>query len=160
MGIKNNYFLIGLIILIILIGGFFLVKNLFSIPEPLQASTIEVAYYTDWGPLVGDYEVSVSNEGDVIVTNNLVQAESEKIETGELSEEELKELKDLITEADVFRFKDDYSCLVNCVVDGLRRFIEFNIDGEIKKITNYEEPLPDQLETIIQKIEEIKSNIR
>ena len=159
MGIKNNYLLIGVIILIILISGFFLVKNLSPTSEPPQASTISVAYYTKWGPLGGDYEVSVSNEGDVIVTNNLAQTESEKIKTGKLSEEELKELKDLIIEANVFRFKEDYSCLVNCVVDGLHRTIEFNIDGTIKRIGSYEGSLPDQLETIIQKIEEIESSI-
>lgn len=145
----------GILVVVILIGGFFLIKNLLIVTSP-QPSTIEVVYSTHWGPLVANYEITINNEGDMTLIDNLARIESEKTKTAKLSAKELQELKESVIKASVFKFTTDYSCRINCILDGLSRSLEFKIDGKTKKITNYEKSFPDELETIIKKIEDLK----
>jgi len=123
------------------------VKERYGVPN------IEISYYTSWGPLMGDYNINVDNEGNITLTDNIAQSVQK---TAKLSENELKELKELIIKANVLRFKDDYSCIADCVMDGTHRGLIFKIDAKIKGISSYEGDLPDELGAIIAKIQQIQ----
>lgn len=131
-------------------------ENNKCVKERQEVPTIEIYYHTSWGPLVADYEINIDNEGDITLTDNSPQLPQSVQKTVKLSEDELKELKELIIKADVFGFKDDYSCISNCVVDGTSRALIFKIDGETKDISSYEGSLPDELGAIIAKIQQIQ----
>jgi hypothetical protein len=102
------------------------------------------------------YKLTIDNDGIVSYT---YFGRHTTTKQSQLSDVELRELKKLVNDANVFSFKDEYSCEPSCVRDGYSGIITFIIDGEEKTIfigdIGFNKKIPNDLIEIIHKIEEL-----
>jgi len=115
--------------------------------------------------LEDSYEVFIDDNGNVIIFErdyfDLEKRTPKNVTTKTLSEKDIKELKSLILEADIFNLKDEY------VIDGNIELIKersdtltFVIDGKTKKILCSNANLPISLSKIINKIQDIRRGLK
>jgi len=140
-----------------------------AVVEPTQnqkaeyPSNLSIEYIIYGNPEAGfdKKSVSVDNEGNVRVQihyNNQVWEDID--ETIKWSNEEMKELRLLVQEADVMEFDvNDYACKGVCPpeLDGTTRVVSFMINGKSKRIATDStyDTLPDELIAVYQKMSNV-----
>jgi len=128
------------------------------------AENIEVVYSMVGGYPGGSDIITIGNDGTIIEEYIPPIGEENKVtKVGKLTESELQGFKNLVIEANVFGFGDNYA--VHFVTDLPRTSITFTIGGKIKTISiiipeNLTENLPENLTEIIQKIYEFKNELQ
>ncbi|MFH1209231.1 MAG: hypothetical protein V1663_00370 [archaeon] len=76
--------------------------------------------------------------------------------SGQISSKELQELKDLVSKTNVFNLEDEYYCQANCPTDTPGFSIKFLINDQKKEISGDFSSIPEDLNEIIQKINDIE----
>lgn len=151
---KKYYWLIGLfaIIAVLLVSGCI-------IKEPdTEPKSIQVIYFIGSGWTGWQETLTINNDGSVILEEQQpLSDENKTTKTIQLSDEELKALKALIIDVNVFSFKDRYACDANCPTDAPGSSITFIIDGRQKDVSMHvAQDMPESLKQILEKIKSIE----
>ncbi len=160
---KKSYILIGVILLVILISGLILlsVQKSGEPTTPITKHNIEVVYSLSGGYGVGLSDtITVYNNGSITwITASRVQNKTTKSDL--LSEEEFQDFKNLILNANVVRFKDEYRCFSWCPTDLPHSSLKITIDDKTKIISIYPPgDAPEKLKEIIQRIQKFKEKLK
>ena len=117
----------------------------------------------NYNSLEDSYEVFISDDGKVIIFErdyfDVEKKEPKNVITKTVSEKDIKELKDLILNADVFNLKDEYVGSLTLIKER-SDILTFIIDGKTKKILCSNANLPIGLSKIINKIQDIRRSLK
>ncbi|MBU2103167.1 MAG: hypothetical protein ABH865_08180 [Candidatus Omnitrophota bacterium] len=123
---------------------------------------IDVKYMLKGGSLTKDYDLSVSSNGMVTVVNKdyyTNERVTSVVRSGQLSPEELADLKRLILEINVFRFNDEYISEPHNQLGWRGEELYVTVNGKTKKILLSAASFPVELGQLIRRITEIKDRI-
>lgn len=127
--------------------------------QPYYEPTPEISifYSVKKHSLTQDYEVIITNRGQVIVSENNYY-DKPKVYNTKLSESELNGLADFILKADIFQFKNEYIADKDFIdLDGER--LKISIGKKTKQIVISAVAAPPKIRAIINKIEEIRQRM-
>jgi hypothetical protein len=128
-----------------------------------QDYTIDVFYSTKKQAMTQDYEIFIASNGSVTVFNkdyfsSTTSKPKTTVKSGQLSAGELKTLKNTILAMNIFRLNDEYIGSANPLgYRGDQLKVTFN--GKTKKILLSASSFPVELGQLLQKIDEIKTEI-
>jgi len=118
---------------------------------------ISVFYSVKKHSLTQDYEIIITNRGEVIVSENNYY-DKPKVYNAKLSEAELNTLADFILKTDIFQFKDEYVADKDFIdSDGER--LKIRIGNRTKQIVISAVTGPSRIRAIINKLEEIRQRM-
>jgi hypothetical protein len=129
----------------------------------LSASTrIEVSYFLRRSSLLGDYDIVITNKGDVILSGhdyfNSLSAKT-VVKNAKLSPQQLEDFREFIVDSNIFQYDETY--VVNCKAVQLdSQRLRVSINGKVKEIIISAATIPQGLRTVIERIEQIKSRIK
>lgn len=123
--------------------------------EPVPEITI--FYSVKKHSLTQDYEIIITNRGDVVVSENNYY-DKPKVYNAKLSEVELNTLADFILKTDIFQFKNEYVADKDFIdSDGER--LKISIGKRTKQIVISAVTGPAKIRAIINKLEEIRQRM-
>lgn len=118
---------------------------------------ISIFYSVKKHSLTQDYEIIITNRGDVIVSENNYY-DKPKVYNAKLSETELNTLADFILKTDIFQFKDEYVTDKDFIdSDGER--LKISIGKRTKQIVISAVTGPAKIRAIINKLDEIRQRM-
>lgn len=145
-------------------SGFVFAKEPLRFREAVlsKGTRIEVSYKVKRSSLTQDYEIIITNNGDVILhqPNNFDKLDGKPtVKNSKLLPEELRDFREFIMESDLFSFDNDYVVSAQTAeVDSQR--LKVSINGQVKEIIMSATTLPQGLRAVIERIEEIKAEIK
>ncbi|MDP2924378.1 MAG: hypothetical protein Q8O30_11790 [Candidatus Omnitrophota bacterium] len=161
---RRIYRKVAIFLYFILACNLFFTQDSFSRSHFILAeqTSVDVSYSLKKGSLTQDYEIIITNKGDVIISeyNYFDKLDGKPIiKNGKLPEMQLKEFKEFIIDSDVFQLENEYIVSTKTIEDDNER-LKFTIDGHVKDIVMSVTTVPPRLRQIIKKIEEIKSQVK
>jgi len=160
---KQNYILIGLIFIVIIISGLFVLysQKLGESPTSITRHNIEVVYSLSGGYGVGISDTITIHDNGSITWVTVSRIQNKTVKSGLLSRKELQDFKNLILNANVNSFKNEYRCFSWCPTDLPESSLKITIDSKTKTISIYPPgDAPEKLKEIIQKIQEFKNKLK
>ncbi len=119
---------------------------------------VEISYSVKKQSLTQDYELIITNNGDLILLQNNDYSKQPKVLNGKLSSAELEGLKDFIVRANIFNFDNEYLIDEDFIKLGSER-LKITIDGRTKDILICSSTVPPELEAIINAIKKYKAHL-
>ena len=134
-------------------------SNEFTIPiTPITKHNIEVVYSLSGVGAAFSDTITIRNDGSISITAFRGQNKTTKSDL--LPEEEFQDFKNLILNANVFRFKDEYRCFSWCATDLPDSSLKITIDDKTKTISIYPPgDAPEKLKEIIQRIQKFEDKL-
>jgi hypothetical protein len=130
----------------------------YQAPVFAKSHEISVYYSVKKNSLTQDYEVIITDKGDVIVYQNN-KYDKPKVLNAKLSDDEWDALRELILDAEIFEFENKYVAKDNFIeLDSVR--LKITIDRRVKDIVISAATCPPKMQGIIDKIEAIKSRMK
>ena len=128
-----------------------------------QDYDIGIFYSTKKQALTQDYEIFIAANGSVTVFNydyssSATARPKTTVKSGQLSAQELKTLKNMILEMNIFRLNDEYIGSANPL--GYRGDqLKVTVNGKTKEILLSASSFPVELGQLLQRIDDIKTQI-
>ncbi|MDD4954921.1 MAG: hypothetical protein PHP17_02650 [Candidatus Omnitrophica bacterium] len=119
---------------------------------------ISIFYSVKKYSLTQDYDILITNRGDVIV-HEKDYYDKRKVYNAKLSESELNALADFILKADIFQFKNEY-VVDKDFIDSDGERLRITVGKRTKQIVISSATGPVEIRAIINKLEEIRQRMK
>lgn len=157
MRLKHIYIFTGFVF-----GLFFFVPqssfSQYQRPYFEREHQIDISYSVKKQSLTHDYELLITNNGDLILLQSDNYSNKPKVLNGKLPKGELKALKDFIISANISNFDNEYLIDKDFIKLDSER-LRVTIDGKTKDILISSSSVPPELEAIINAIKKYRARL-